>query len=125
MPARYLCSWLQIIVITTAVMTTARSCVSDPACVHMQEDSAPGNMSVFDRLAGGKAKPAVQSRLSKPSSMEVDSRSVWRPAKRPISDARELLLEAVAAKVCCLVPVSPFCWHASAVVTRSVLLCQA
>ena len=60
---------------------------------------------MFDRLDGGKAKPAVQSRLSKPSSMEVDSRSIRRPAKRPISDARELLLEAVAAKVCCLVPV--------------------
>ena len=65
----------------------------------VQEDTKQGKKSVFERLNGVKGNSALQSRLSKPSSMELDSRPVRRPAKRPVNDARELLLETVAAKV--------------------------
>lgn len=75
----------------------------------MQEDTAQGKKSVFERLNGVKAGSALQSRLSKPSSMELDSRPIRRPAKRPINDARELLVETVAAKVCWPLSTALFC----------------
>ena len=65
----------------------------------MQEDTPHGKKSVFQRLNGVKGNSALQSRLSKPSSMEPDSRPSRRPVNRPINDARNLLVETVAAKV--------------------------
>lgn len=59
-----------------------------------------GKKSVFERLHGVKGHSDLQNRLSKPSSMELDSRPIRRSAKRPINDARKLIVETVAAKVC-------------------------
>ena len=75
----------------------------------MQEDTTQGKKSVFERLNGVKTNSALQSRLSKPSSMELDTRPVRRPAKHPINDARNLLVKTVAAKVCCFTSTSRLC----------------
>ena len=72
------------------------------------QDTSPSKQpvkSVFDRLNQVKGGSALQDRLSKSTPVELESRSIRRathPIKRPITDASQLLLETVTAKVCCL-----------------------
>ena len=75
------------------------------ACYIWQEDSSQGKKSVFQRLAGVRNSSAVQDRLSRPSPTGLDSRPIKPAVKRP-KDARELLMETVAAKVI----LSQACW---------------